>query len=406
MDTPDNGSAAAAMRSLVLPVYLPWLASGLGAGVLLPALPLYLREEGLSFTAVSVVLAASGVGAALGSLPAGSAGQRIGEDRLLGVALAVMAITAAMLGVTTAVVALVAFRVLYGMGQVALGQSRQTFITRTVAVSLRGRVMSSVGGTFRLSLLIGPLVGGVVVDRFGFVAAFMLGGALTAAGLLALVAHGRSVAGDASGGVVAATDRVDLRTGLREHRRRLLVVGVGPALVMAARDGRHVVVPLIADSFELSPSAVGALVAVGTGADLLLFPVAGYVMDRFGRLHAMVPAFSLMSVGLLLLGLADSATTVVLATVVVGMGNGMSAGTLLTYGSDLAPRDDPGPFLAGLNVMTNSGRVVGPLIVGWSADAIGLDASAVALAVVLAVAVAWLSLVVGETADPTAVTTA
>lgn len=405
MATPPDG-AAAAMRSLVLPVYLPWLASGLGAGVLLPTLPLYLREEGLSFTRVSIVLAASGVGAALGSLPAGSAGQRLGEDRLLGIALTVMAVTAALLGSTTTVVALVAFRVLYGMGQVALGHSRQTFITRTVAVSLRGRVMSSVGGTFRLSLLIGPLLGGVVVDRYGFVAAFVLGGGLTAAGLLALIAHGRSDAGDASGGVVAAADRVDLRTGLREHRRRLLVVGVGPALVMAARDGRHVVVPLIADSFDLSPSAVGALVAIGTGADLLLFPVAGYVMDRFGRLHAMVPAFSLMSLGLLLLGLADSATTVVLATVVVGMGNGMSAGTLLTYGSDLAPRDDPGPFLAGLNVMTNGGRVAGPLIVGWAADAIGLDASAVALAVVLALAVAWISLVVGETGGPEAEPTA
>jgi MFS family permease len=194
-------------------------------------------------------------------------------------------------------------------------------------------------------------------------------------------------------------ERSSLLSGLRDHRRRLVVVGVGPALVMAARDGRHVVVPLIADSFELSPSAIGALVAVGTGADLLLFPVAGYVMDRFGRLHAMVPAFSLMSVGLLLLGLADTKTTVVLATVVVGMGNGMSAGTLLTYGSDLAPRDDPGPFLAGLNVMSNVGRVIGPLIVGWSADAIGLGASAVALAVVLAAAVVWLSLVVGETGD-------
>ena len=35
-------------------------------------------------------------------------------------------------------------------------------------------------------------------------------------------------------------------------------------------------VPLIGDELGLGPTAVGALVTVGTAADLLLFPVAGY----------------------------------------------------------------------------------------------------------------------------------
>jgi MFS family permease len=120
-------------------------------------------------------------------------------------------------------------------------------------------------------------------------------------------------------------------------------------------------------------------------------------MDRFGRLFAIVPSFSLMAVGLLLIGLADTTTGVVVGTIVTGVGNGMSAGTMLTYGSDLAPADDPGPFLAGLNVMTYTGRVVGPLLVGWFADAVGLGTSAVALSVVLAVGVAWIVVIVGET---------
>ncbi len=381
------------MRSLALPVYIPWLASGIGTGVLLPVLPLYLLDHGLSFSAVSVVLAAAGFGSVLGAIPAGAISHRRGEDLLLAAALVIMGLTAALLGLTTAVSMLVALRITYGFGTVGVGQSRQTFITRRIDSRHRGRVMSLVGGSFRLSVLVGPLIGGVTVEVAGFRAAFVLSGVLSASGLLAMFAHRRMV-----GPEPASTEaHVPMRTGIRRHFRRLLVTGFGPMLVMAARSGRHVVVPLISDSLGLSPAAVGALVAVGTAADLLLFPVAGYVMDRFGRLRAIVPAFTLMAGGLLLLGTAHTTAAAVVAGVVMGVGNGLSAGSLLTLGSDLAPEDATAPFIAGFNLMADLGRVIGPLIVGWSADAIGLGRSAVVLAGVLMAGLVWLVVMVGET---------
>ncbi len=366
----------------------------MGTGVLLPVLPLYLRDGGLSFSAISVVLAAAGAGTVLGGIPAGSLAHRRGEDLLLVVSVIMMAITAAALGLTTAVLGLVAFRLVYGMGIIGVTQSRQTFIARTVDIGLRGRVMSMAGGTFRMSVLIGPLLGGLVVEVWGFEAAFVLSGVLTLSGLLALLVHHKGRPREIQDEPIVESS---MWTELSTHRRRLLTTGLGPMLVMAARDGRHVVVPLIGDSLGLSPIAVGALVAVGTGADVLLFPLAGYVMDRFGRLRAIVPAFTLMATGLLLLGAADSATAAVLAGIVMGVGNGMSAGALLTLGADLAPTDATGPFIAGFNLMANVGRILGPLIVGWSADAFGLGPSAVALAVVLAVGVLLLVVTVGET---------
>ncbi len=384
------------VASLTLPVYLPWLASGIGTGVLLPVLPLYLRDHGLSFSAISVVLAAASMGSVLGGIPAGALAHRRGEDLLLVLSIVLMAVTASFLGLTTAVTALVAFRLLYGVGLIGFHQSRQTYITRRVDPRVRGRIMSLVGGTFRLSVVIGPLLGGLVVELAGFEAAFVVSGVLTASGLLALAAHRRSAQDPMPDVATGST-----WSGIRRHLKRLLITGFGPMLVMAARDGRHVVVPLIGDSLGLSPFAVGALVAVGTSADVLLFPVAGYVMDRFGRLRAMVPAFSLLAIGLLLLGTAHTATMAVIAGIVMGVGNGMSAGSLLTLGSDLAPDDATAPFIAGFNLMANIGRVVGVLIVGWSADAIGLGRSAVALAVVLGAGVLWLVTMVGETnADP------
>ena len=113
---------------------------------------------------------------------------------------------------------------------------------------------------------------------------------------------------------------------MARHWRLLLVVASGPILIMAARRGRAVVLPLIGDDLGLSPTTVGLLVSVSTGADLLLFPVAGYLMDRFGRLTAIVPAFSLMGIGLFALALADGGLAVALSGALIGVGNGLSSG--------------------------------------------------------------------------------
>lgn len=385
-----------ALRRLLVPLYLPWGMATLGAGIVLPVLPLHLEEVGLSLGSVGTVLAASGIGSALGGVPASSVAERRGTDRLLLVSLVLLAGTTAVLGLTSMVVALVAMRIGYGFAFAGLSQSRQLLVARQVAVGLRGRVNSFVGGMHRLTYVVGPILGGRVYETWGADATFVLSGVLTGVGLLALVLPG----GRDDHPVAAAGAQVRIASSLWRHRRRLVVASLGPLLVASAREGRHVVVPLIGDELELDAAAIGLLVAVGTAADFVLFPIAGWLMDRFGRLASMVPAFSLMAFGLALLGFADTVTQAVVAGVIMGFGNGLSAGTMLTLSTDLAPADEPGPFIAGFHTLSGAGTFVGPFAVGWVADAHGLGTAALVLAVTLMAGVAWIALVIGETARP------
>jgi MFS family permease len=398
VEAPPGDSGRSLARRLAIEVYVPWTLAQLGRGMLLPVVPLYLRDVGLSYTMVAVVLAALGLGAVLGGLPIGTVAGRFGPEWLFVGATLVTGVTAAGLGISTAVLALVAFRLLYGMGAVGIRVSVQMLVNLAAPVRLRGRSMSWLGGAMRLAFFIGPLAGGVLVDTVGFTVTFAICGVTTLLGLIPFLA--------------ARRDRPDgrrferpivpwssLGEALRRHRRLLVLAGIGPALVMTVREGRNVVVPLIGDDLGLSATAVGALVAIGTGADLLLFPLAGWLMDRFGRLHAMVPAFSLVGLGMLVLGLSDTTQGAVVAGVIMGIGNGMSAGTMLTLGGDLAPTD-AGPFLAALGMMQDGGIVIGPILVGWLADTAGLRASAVVLAVVMFVAIAYIVVALGDTARP------
>jgi len=374
------------------------MTGGLGIAMVIPILPVYLTDSGLSFSLASVVLAGGGLGAMFGGLPVGALLGRFGEHRVLLLSLAAMGVATATLGVTTAVIGLTAMRVAHGVGQIGLRLSRQTFITRTVDTDMRGRSMALMGGSMRFAMLLGPILGGVLVDQVGYSWTFAISGAATLSGLVPAILS-------EEGGNGANRDDERARSGrdgalwpaLVRHRRALLVGGFGPALIMAVRQGRTIIIPLIGDSLEMSASAIGFLVAVGTGADLLLFPVAGLVMDRFGRLAAIVPAFSLIGVGMLVLSAADSVAMVLVAGVIMGVGNGIGSGSMLTLGSDLAPEDSPGQFLSALASIQNLGRIIGPMLVGWFADAAGLSAAAVALAVTVFVALAWIVVLVGET---------
>ena len=388
------------LRRLAVPVYLPVIAGTLGLALIIPVLPLYLTRSGLSLEAAAVVLAAVGAGATIGGLPAGAMITRFGERTVMVGALIGLSITAALLGVSEAALVLVALRLGAGASNISLRLSRQTYITRRVETVARGRAMAMIGGSFRVSLFVGPLVGGVLAETIGFTWTFVVAGALSAVGLVpALFSDGVESIPVPSPSPSSSTsaERPGLFAAINQHRRLLSIAGVVPMLTMAVREGRYVVVPLIGDELGLSVAEVGALVAVGTFADLVLFPLAGFVMDRFGRLAAMIPSFSLIAIGLVILGLAESTGAAIVAGVVMGIGNGLSSGSMLTLGSDLAPRREPAPFLSAIAVIQDIGKIIGPLVVGFVGAAAGLSASAIVLALLMIAVIVWLLAVVGET---------
>ena len=273
--------------------------------------------------------------------------------------------------------------------------SRQAVLTSTVSTELRGRAMSLMGGSMRLSVLVGTAGGGVLYDLFGDRWTFVAAGVISAIGIFAVLPElrqDRETTASARGGWT------DLFHVFRQHRRHLVAGGMFGMFVMTAREGRMVVLPLVGVALDLSPAAIGGLVAIGYTADLVLFPVSGYVMDRFGRLAAMFPAYGLLAIGLGMLATADTATMAIVAGVLMGVGNGMSSGSLFTIGSDLAPEEGTASFLSGISVLSDTGRVVGPVLVGVTAKAFGLDVAAAVLAMVMVTGLVWLALVLGETA--------
>ena len=134
----EQVGGTAALRSLVPGVYGPWTAIALGLGILLVALPLYLLEVGLSFTATSVVLAAAGFGAFAGALPSGGAIARFGERPTTAISLALAAAAIGLTTMSSDPVALTGLQLAVGAAATAMRLASLTTITRTVPALARG----------------------------------------------------------------------------------------------------------------------------------------------------------------------------------------------------------------------------------------------------------------------------
>jgi len=185
---------------------------------------------------------------------------------------------------------------------------------------------------------------------------------------------------------------------LRRSWKDLLGAGSAQIFAQAIRSGRQIIVPLFgATVIGLNAAEVGTIISISAVIDMSLFVPAGMLMDRLGRKFASIPSFIVMSAGMALLPLADSFVKLLAATAVMGVGNGLGSGTMMTLGADLAPPEAAGEFLGLWRLVGDGGQMSGPIIVGGVADVIGLAPAALVRAGVGLLAAGTIYVAVEET---------
>jgi len=121
---------------------------------------------------------------------------------------------------------------------------------------------------------------------------------------------------------------------------------------------------------------VGGAIGMSAAIDMLLFYPAGYVMDHFGRKHAVISSMLVFAVGLAAIPLAFNFWSLLFVGILIGFGNGLGSGTMLTLGADLSYKERRGEFLGLWFLIGNFGAAIGPLIAGTVATILILEASA------------------------------
>ena len=397
-------SALTVLRRFGPMVYVPTVLFSLGEGAVIPLIPLLATRLGADVASAALVAAALVVGQLVGNLPAGWAVAKIGE-RYTMVGAGVVAMLAAVGMLLAPSLPLFASAVfLLGFCAAAFGLARHAFMTTRVPPRFRARALSLLGGSFRLGMFIGPFVAAGLIGLFGAEssAIWFLLACLAVLVVLVLVGpdpekfippitkRNRAAVAEDSGepvsGAIPTVGSGGVFATMWQHRGVLARIGLSAASLSAVRSARQVVLPLWGVSLGLDAETIAIVVGVSGAIDFALFYASGQVMDRFGRVWAAMPAMVLMGGGFVALSFThdlDGATMWFgMLAVVLGVGNGLSSGILLTLGADLAPEREPATFLGSWRTLTDAGGAAAPLLVSGLTAAFSLPVAAAAVGVI------------------------
>jgi EmrB/QacA subfamily drug resistance transporter len=413
--TPPITNARIAFAAIVLAM----LPAVLDQTILATALPTIAHDLG-RLTDVSWVIAAYVATAAATTPLWGKLGDRLGRKLMLQVSLAMFLAASAVCGVAQDMTWLIVSRAVQGAAAGGLMSLAMAAVGDLVSTRERGRYQGYIAIAFALATVVGPLIGGVLVEHASWRWVFYVNlpvGAVALAGLYFKLpapepAHHPAKHLDLAGAGLLAGSTIALMLACIWGGERyawgsatiiaLLAGGAALAVALVARERRVAdpIVPL--NLLHMRPVAVSSAAlflttaalfsitvfvplylqtsthATPTQAGLLLVPMmlgitvstnlAGLAMSRTGRYKRYpILGLGLVTVALVLLAVLvphPSRTAVAIGLVLFGLGFGMVGQVLIAAVQNSVPRQDLGVAMATTSFFRGLGGAVGAAVLG------------------------------------------
>ena len=160
------------LRSVAVAAYGPSTLFGLAQGAMLPVIALSAIDRGASAAIAALIGALLGIGAIVTNIPSGILATRIGERKAM-----LVATVATSAGLALCLIDLgrgAGSLLVYGLGVLLIGSAssvynlaRQSYLTEMVPPHMRARALSTLGGTLRIGVFLGPFLGAAAMIPLG-----------------------------------------------------------------------------------------------------------------------------------------------------------------------------------------------------------------------------------------------
>ncbi|HHX43159.1 MAG TPA: MFS transporter [Chloroflexi bacterium] len=386
-EDPTTGPSRLRQREVLVAMMGQVFIIMLGIGIVGPVTPLYAQSFGVGAAMVGGLTTSFGIARIVMNIPAGTLTERIGRRPLLILGPLTTALAALLTGLASQFGQLILFRFLQGLGSAAQTTAAMTVMADITDREGRGRAMSFYQGSLLLGSGLGPTVGGLVAEHFGFRAPFFLYAALAAAAALwatlrvpetrgfqpAAASAGERRA--STGAVDGGTHRAPMGRAVWEHVTDLnfLLISLVTLAIFFTRTGsRSTVLPLFGDNrLGLSPGQLGVTFTIIAAFNLVSINWSGLISDKYGRKAVIVPASVLSGLALLAFSLCRSYAGFLASGALLGVGTGMAGPAPAAYVADLARPGSYGLTMGIYRTFGDIGVSIGPVLLGAIADRFG-----------------------------------
>ena len=352
-------------------------ANQFGFGAIVPVVPLFAQQFGVSQSAIGMTIAVFGLARFLVNVPASRIADTHGRRNALAIGGVITVIGTVLCAVAPNYPLFLAARFIAGAGAAFVLTGGQIVVADISNNRNRGRVMALYQGVFLVMVGAGAFPGGWLAENISLAAPFWVSAAL--AGVVSILAwyfvpetrqFSHRAASKASGGAASPVSSRAQFAAVIAAPGFALISLVGFATVAARTGALFNVIPVFAEErIGLGADEIGIGLGMVSVIGLIFVYPSGHLVDRFGRKAIIVPSMILSSLGMLLFGMSTTFEFYLFASVAWSTASGISGATPAAYAADIAPPGMAAPAMGTFRAISDSGYVIGPLALGALADA-------------------------------------
>jgi MFS family permease len=355
---------------LLINVYLPSVIVAIIRGILITAIPLYLISIGFTPAQVGIGTSAIFIGTLIFDLPGGVMLRKISERNLMRLSLAIITISTFLM--FCILIAHQLFCLQYYLEEVEVFGYFQgdTLFHITLIYSMRGRASSFIGASERIGTFIGPAIVAALIEVASYREVFLFSFLISLTALVSIIPFKRFELPKISVEELTPFKKLHLSKGY------LISLSAVEFFVQGIRSSRLILIPFVGKVLlNLPDSIVGIALSISGALDVIGSYPAGIIIDRKGRSVSGFISFGILAIGFILLALSFNYLSFYVAAIIIGLGNGFSAGLLITVGSDIGfslGRKEGATFLAAWQFTGDIGSASSPAFIGGMAEVVPL----------------------------------
>lgn len=353
-------------KSIFAILFFSMFGTVTGVGIVVPLLPIYAHDLGASGIYIGLIFGAFSISRTFLLPYFGRQSDKKGRKPFIVAGLFAYTVVSLVFILSNSVESLIALRFLQGIASAMIMPAVQAYVGDITPSGREGFTMGLFNMSMFMGLSIGPLIGGIIRDRFSLDTSFASMGFLTFIGFMLsffLLPPTKS-----ERVVSRGIEPLPWKWVLQDKEMAGLFLF---RLAYAACIGViWSFLPVLADlEFSLSSSSIGILVAIGVFSSGLLHVPMGLMADRVNRKMMVVAGGLIITYAIFSFDWADSYGDLLSASIFFGLGGGIAMPALMAMAVLKGSEIDGMGSVMGLLAMAHSlGMLAGSLLAGLMMD--------------------------------------